>query len=84
MNPCILDAPSITLHPVGKTRKKGERVSLECEAEGNPRPTIIWIKEQHEKVDKDKIKLSKKIYSGWVWSAAALCSLRGKYWELPL
>ena len=41
----IIDAPSLTLKPDDKNATEGDRVTLYCNATGNPPPEIKWTKD---------------------------------------
>ncbi|RMX58472.1 hypothetical protein pdam_00022152, partial [Pocillopora damicornis] len=40
-----LDLPLITIHPERKTPMQGEKITLSCNATGNPEPSISWVKD---------------------------------------
>ena len=40
----IPDLPEITAHPDNKEVRKGSHVTLSCDANGNPSPSISWTK----------------------------------------
>ena len=40
----ITDKPKITFHPLNETKTEGNNVTLSCNADGNPIPTISWTK----------------------------------------
>ena len=41
--PCS-DAPSFTKEPADVSTDPGKKVTLECEADGNPAPTYAWFR----------------------------------------
>ena len=41
---CCLDAPEITHISTPQTLKRGEILTLNCTADGNPAPTITWTR----------------------------------------
>lgn len=43
-NPVAFAAPNFVIRPVTQTVKEGEQVILECAANGNPKPKIIWLR----------------------------------------
>ncbi|KAL7046588.1 hypothetical protein ACKWTF_002648 [Chironomus riparius] len=43
-NPVAFAAPSFVIRPVTQTVKEGEQVILECAANGNPKPKVIWLR----------------------------------------
>ncbi|XP_053689507.1 peroxidasin [Sabethes cyaneus] len=51
-------APRITLAPENVTTKTGSRVTLECEADGNPLPHIWWKRNGQPLVETNRIYLS--------------------------
>ena len=40
----VTDQAEITAHPQNKTRIEGENVTISCNADGNPKPTISWTR----------------------------------------
>ena len=40
----VSDQAEITAHPQNKTRIEGENVTISCNADGNPVPTISWTR----------------------------------------
>ena len=40
----VTDQPEITAHPQNKTRIEGDNVTLSCDVDGNPVPTISWTR----------------------------------------
>ena len=41
----ITDPPKFLKQPSGDTKSEGENVTLECEIEGKPKPTVTWLKD---------------------------------------
>ena len=41
----VTDQPEITAHPQNKTRIEGDNVTLSCNVDGNPVPTISWTRD---------------------------------------
>jgi len=41
----VTDQPEIATHPQNKTRIEGDNVTLSCNVDGNPVPTISWTRD---------------------------------------
>lgn len=39
--------PTITIAPENQTLSSGTHVTLECQAEGHPKPTVSWLRDGH-------------------------------------
>ena len=44
-NNCRTDQPEITANPQNTTRIEGDNVTLSCNVDGNPVPTISWTRD---------------------------------------
>ena len=53
------ELPLITTRPEGKTPIEGEKITLSCNATGNPEPSISWVKDGSPINSKSRIGLSK-------------------------
>ncbi|XP_062418509.1 roundabout homolog 1 isoform X2 [Pungitius pungitius] len=53
----VLAPPSVTLWPRVLTVSAGARVALECQASGNPSPSMSWVKRGHSKQTGGKVVL---------------------------
>ena len=42
------DPPKFLKQPSRETKSEGQRVSLECQIEGKPKPTVTWLKDGAE------------------------------------
>ena len=55
----ITDQPEITVHPKKETRPvEGDNVTLSCNADGNPKPTISWTRNRSPVTKSDNSRIS--------------------------
>lgn len=52
----FLDPPKITGHPANSSVELGEKVTLYCNASGDPQPTFAWYKNGIRMVEASGIK----------------------------
>lgn len=52
--------------PPRKTGKKGETVSLSCEASGTPTPTLTWFKDGVQLMPTQRISLTQNTLQVWI------------------
>ena len=45
LTPSFTDPPKFLKQPSGDTKSEGQSVTLECEIEGKPKPTVTWLKD---------------------------------------
>ena len=67
---CV-DAPTFTKEPQDISTDPGKKVTLECEADGNPSPTYAWFKNG---VEDDKVLLSQTTSYSFTLSEATVGS----------
>ena len=48
LTPSFTDPPRFLKQPSGDTKSEGQSVSLKCQIEGKPKPTVKWLKDGAE------------------------------------
>ena len=54
----LTDPPEITDHPDAETKTEGENVTLSCDADGHPVPTISWTRDGSAVDTSDNARIS--------------------------
>ena len=61
---CCLDAPEITHISAPQTPNRGEMLTLNCTADGNPAPTITWTRLSNGNMVNMPLTVTGKEYEG--------------------
>ena len=61
---CCLDAPEITHISAPQTPNRGEMLTLNCTADGNPAPTITWTRLSNSNIVNMPLTVTGKEYVG--------------------
>lgn len=67
INPHIPGPARIVSHPADKTVPQGTGVTLTCEAEGSPTPSIIWLKDGKSLPSDTRIRQHENLYESTIY-----------------